>query len=274
MERILTPLPCAIAVVAKASAPGRTKTRLVPPLVPDEAALMNTAFLRDIIANIQAASRLAPMTGYVAYGPPGSGQFFADIVPRQVECFESWLPNFGACLRYALDYLLARGHGAAAVLNSDSPTLPPAILAEMATVLAQPGDRAVLGPSSDGGYYVLGLKAAHARLFEEIDWSTERVAEQTLARAREIDLPVHILPTWYDVDDAASLRILWGELFQGVPFGEGEIERGEAHHSRSLLQKLFADSAIDQRLGVPGIAQEPLRTLPRPIFPSSHSSTS
>ena len=87
------------------------------------------------------------------------------------------------------------------MLNSDSPTLPTALLSETAEALARPGDRAVLGPSSDGGYYLLGLKTAHRRLFEDIAWSTERVAEQTLERAREIGLEVYRLPVWYDVDD-------------------------------------------------------------------------
>ena len=87
------------------------------------------------------------------------------------------------------------------VLNSDSPTLPTAFLVETAEMLARPGERAVLGPSSDGGYYLLGLKTAHRRLFDDIAWSTERVAEQTLERAREIGLDVHMLPVWYDVDD-------------------------------------------------------------------------
>ena len=70
----------------------------------------------------------------------------------------------------------------------------------------------MLGPSSDGGYYLLGLKAAHRRMFEDIAWSTERVAEQTLERAREIGLDVHILPAWYDVDDTDGLRRLNAEL--------------------------------------------------------------
>ncbi len=98
------------------------------------------------------------------------------------------------------------------MLNSDSPTLPTALLIETAEVLARPGDRAVLGPSSDGGYYLLGLKAAHRRMFEDIAWSTERVAAQTLERAREIGLEVHSLPVWYDVDDVDGLRRLNAEL--------------------------------------------------------------
>ena len=90
--------------------------------------------------------------------------------------------------------VLARGHQSAVVLNSDSPTLPTALLVETAEMLARPGERAVLGPSTDGGYYLLGLKTAHRRLFEDIAWSTESVAGQTLERAREIKLDVHVLP--------------------------------------------------------------------------------
>ena len=70
----------------------------------------------------------------------------------------------------------------------------------------------MLGPSSDGGYYLLGIKTAHRRLFEDITWSTERVAEQTRERAREIKLDVHMLPVWYDVDDAEGLRRLRSEV--------------------------------------------------------------
>ena len=90
--------------------------------------------------------------------------------------------------------------------------MPTALLIETADALARPGERAVLGPSTDGGYYLLGLKTPHRRLFEEITWSTERVAAQTLERARELKLDVHMLPAWYDVDDVEGLRRLHGEL--------------------------------------------------------------
>lgn len=247
---------CAVAVMAKASAPGRTKTRLSPPLTGEEAASFNTAFLKDIIANIDTAAREASIAGCVAYGPAGSGDFFAATLPGHIRRFEATLPDFGACLSFTIDHLFALGHASAAVLNSDSPTLPPAFLVGMAAILDRPGDRAVLGPSTDGGYYVLGLKRMHPRLFQEIDWSTERVAEQTLARAREIDLPVEILPTWYDVDDAASLRILHGELFGDQAFGSGSVRRGAAEHTRILMQALLADGRLQGRLGQHTLREE------------------
>lgn len=257
---------CAVAVMAKASAPGRTKTRLAPPLTLEEAARFNTAFIKDILANIAEAGRDAPIHGAVAYGPAGAGGFFTQMLGPKADCFETALPDFGACLRFAIGQLLARGHGAAAVLNSDSPTLPPALLVEMAEILAQPGDCAVLGPSTDGGYYVLGLKDPHARLFEEIDWSTDKVFSQTQARAREIGLPVHLLPPWYDVDDKAALRTLHGELFADRPFGACGLKRGAARHTQALMAELLEDAHLARRLGIPGPALAATTT-----FPSSPS---
>ena len=79
-------------------------------------------------------------------------------------------------------------------------------------MLAPPGDRVVLGPAEDGGYYLIGLKRAHARLFENIAWSTPAVFAQTVDRARELGLEPAVLPSWYDVDDPDSLRRLDAEL--------------------------------------------------------------
>ena len=226
--------------MAKASKAGRTKTRLSPPLSPDEAAAFNTAFLRDIAENLLTAGAQASITGYMAYGPPGEGAFF-DMLPPGLGRFEAWLPRFGDTLASTIESLFERGHASACLLNADSPTLPPAILLEAARVLGEPGERAVLGPSTDGGYYLLGLKGTHARLFEDITWSTEHVARETLDRANEIGLPVHMLPQWYDVDDAASLATLRGELLEGRPFGA--LRSAEARHTRDLLAALHDRSA-------------------------------
>jgi uncharacterized protein len=242
---------CGIAVMAKASAPGRTKTRLVPPLTGQEAAAFNTAFLQDISTNILAAGKVRHIQPYMAYGPPGpdSVAFFRDALPDEVGLLEAWWPDFGDCLYGAIDQLLTLGHASAVVLNSDSPTLPTSLLVETAEVLSHPGDRAVLGPSTDGGYYLLGLKARHRRLFEEVTWSTDQVAEQTLARAAEIGLSVHLLPAWYDVDDAQSLSVLYGELFEDRPFSRRH-DRHRAASSASLMRTLLARSNLAARLDI------------------------
>ena len=118
----------------------------------------------------------------------------------------------GTCLLQAMSSLFDRGYGAVGLLNADSPNLPTARLIEAARLLASPGERVVLGSASDGGYYLIGMKAAHADVFRDIDWSTQRVAEQTRARAADLGLAVVELAPWYDVDDPASLRQLLQDL--------------------------------------------------------------
>lgn len=240
---------CGIAIMAKASAPGSTKTRLVPPLTFDEAAGLNTAFLQDIAANLLFAGRYADIVGYAAFAPAGSEDFFTRILPPGIGLIDACLPNFGDCLLRTIDEILARGHASAVVLNSDSPTLPTALLVETAEALALPGERAVLGPSTDGGYYLLGLKTAHRRMFENIAWSTERVAEQTIERAREIKLEIHMLPMWYDVDDMEGLRKLSIELRrQEAPAPKPDLRAPNfPNATAALFRSLWPEGELSHR---------------------------
>ena len=124
--------------------------------------------------------------------------------------------------------------------------------------LSRAGDRMVLGGSDDGGYYLIGIKRPHHRLFEQIDWSTERVFEQTLERAREIGLPAELLPTWYDVDDAATLERLRQELAAPLAAGyDAKHTRGlssetaccarKFHHERRMLTRRWSPESWNQR---------------------------
>lgn len=214
---------CAIGVMAKAPRPGHAKTRLCPPLSHGQAADLSAAFLRDITENIALAARLQAIAGYIAYAPAGGETWFdghlapgtrllladgAPLMPPNVQ-------GLGRCLLHAVMDLLGRGHSSAVLLNADSPTLPTALLARAAAELARDGDRVVLGPADDGGYYLLGMKDAHAHLFADIPWSTAAVADATRARAKELGVKLIELPAWYDVDDNAALcrllRETWSE---------------------------------------------------------------
>jgi len=234
---------CAMAVMGKASIPGRAKTRLIPEVGADNAARLNTAFLKDITANLLQASGEVSISAYVAYGPAGAEQFFRDHLSAEVRLVECCLPDFGECLFKAITTLLERGHFAACVVNADSPTLPTRYLVEAANLLALPGDRAVLGPSTDGGYYFLGLKAPHRRLFEEIAWSTPSVAAQTRRRAAELELELISLEPWYDVDDGLSLRQLRIELGQRPPSSPEEPARYAAPNTRAELNAILEHPA-------------------------------
>ncbi len=249
-QLISTDRSCGIAVMAKASVPGRTKTRLTPPLTAIEAAAFNTAFLKDVSANLLAASRSVGIRGYMAYGPPGAQQFFVDHLPDAIGLIEVVAPQFRR-LPVQGDHRTVRRRPWRRRWCS-TPTVRPCrlrCLIETAEVLAQPGDRAVLGPSTDGGYYLLGIKQAHRRLFDDIDWSTERVARQTLSRAEEIGLDVHCLPAWYDVDDAASLRQLHRELFEGASL-DPALSPFHAPNTAALISELSATADLRARLGL------------------------
>jgi uncharacterized protein len=208
---------CAVGVMAKSPRPGHSKTRLCPPLRSEQAAQLSAAFLRDTSENIGAAALSAPIVGYAAYAPAGMEEALVPHLALGTACVladgstpaPQGVEGFGRCLLHAIQQLFAAGHTAACVLSSDTPTLPTDILVTAATVLLA-GDerRVVLGACDDGGYYLLGMRLPHARLFADIAWSTSSVAATTRTRIAELGLDLVDLPLWYDIDDAAALERL------------------------------------------------------------------
>jgi glycosyltransferase A (GT-A) superfamily protein (DUF2064 family) len=94
--------------------------------------------------------------------------------------------------------------------NSDGPSLPREYLQDALLLLDD--HELVFGPSTDGGYYLVGLKRPHPQLFTGIQWSTPRVLEDSLAKAGQGNLPVALLPQWYDVDTAEDLKRLLQDI--------------------------------------------------------------
>src|ERR671935_130277 len=214
---------CGIAAMAKASVPGRTKTRLVPPLTFEQAAQCNTAFVRGIAENILAAAAETSVAGYIAYGPAEAQPFFQANLPPDIALIEASHPSLGECLDHTIAHLFERGHRAAVVVNSDSPTLPTSLLLE--------------------------AKARHRRLFEDIAWSTQHVTRQTQERATELRLPMHVLPTWYDVDEVSALKMLVAELFEGQSFA-ADLRPAPPRHTRALFQSLLESSQLKDHIAL------------------------
>jgi rSAM/selenodomain-associated transferase 1 len=231
---------CALAVMTKAPRAGRVKTRLVPPLTPDEAAQLNICFLRDTTAAIsQACAENA--RGIAVYTPVGAEADYADILPREFQLIPQRGERFGERLAFAVEDLFAIGFGSVCLIDSDSPTVPRKFYVDAVGLLSMHGDRIVLGPSDDGGYYLIGVKQNHWRVFQNIDWSTERVLEQTKTRAAELGIEVELLPTCYDVDDPAALRRLCYEVLN-----EKTIDR--APNTRAFLSELLAGGGRERIL--------------------------
>jgi hypothetical protein len=243
---------CAVAIMAKASVAGTVKTRLVPPLTNEEAAELNTCCLTDVAANIVAAAIQVPIQGFVAYYPLGSEPFFDDLLPVGFKLLPPREATIGRSLFHAARDLFDAGYSSVCLVNADSPTLPTEFLVETARRLREAGDRVVLGPAADGGYYLIGLKQFHRRLFEEIDWSTERVFRQTLARAAEIGVTVAPLPEWYDVDDKATLAMLAREIGPCRNAASAYLNGYRAPSTTAFLEKLAAGNGeIERLLGRP-----------------------
>src|SRR5882762_8625058 len=184
---------CALAVMTKAPRAGQVKTRLVPPLSPEEAAQLNICFLRDTAAAIAKACGTTAR-GVGVYTPIGAEAAYIDILPGDFDLLPQRGNGFGERLAFAADDLFQCGFASVCLIDSDSPTVSEAVYAKAVEMLSKPGDRVVLGPSHDGGYYLIGLKESRRELFERIDWSTERVLEQTKQRARDLSLDVNLLP--------------------------------------------------------------------------------
>lgn len=215
--------------MSKAPRPGKVKTRLSPPLTPEQASALNVCFLRDTTENIDQVTQAGNSAGLVVYTPVGDEAVFEGLLPRRFQLLAQRGDGFGERLLHACEDLFACGFGSVCLIDSDSPTMSQTALLDAVERLAKPGDRAVLGGSDDGGYYLIGVKQVHPQLFARIDWSTERVLSQTIDRAKEINLPVERLSTWYDVDDAATLERLRQELL--APSGAGY----DARHTRAWL---------------------------------------
>lgn len=230
--------------MAKLPIAGSVKTRLTPPLAPEEAAALSECFLRDMTMNF-ASLNAGRTEGVVLYTPVNAGAVLRGLLPNAFKLLVQRGETLGERLINAADELLSTGFESVCLINSDSPTLPREILETAVSYLAQNGDRVVLGPSEDGGYYLIGLKRPHRNLFERIAWSTADVLAHTIERAAEINLPVETLPTWYDVDDVATLRLLCNELSLSSDGTDARSRfRGgfPAPHTRKYLASLLKEN--------------------------------
>jgi rSAM/selenodomain-associated transferase 1 len=198
----------AIVIVAKAPEAGRTKTRLCPPFSLEDAAALYRAFLID---TTEAALALAwQRVTLVHPDDVGVARRLASLVPAGAELLAQRGVGLGAALSSAFETHFDAGFERVVLVGSDSPSLPTAYIEEASAALDHCD--VVIGPSSDGGYYLIGMRRFHPSLFEGISWSTERVFAQTLEHARAAELRTWSLPEWYDVDTVAELRRLMFDL--------------------------------------------------------------
>ena len=234
-----------IAIVCKTPQAGASKTRLSPPLTPEQCEGISGCFIRDVCDTIRSLAAEDDVTGVALYTPAGSEARLRGYVPASFKLVRQSDRDFGDRLRIGAEDILADGHDGVILVNSDSPTLPKHIL-RLAVDAVRRTDNVVLGPAFDGGYTLIGLSRPHPRLFEDIPWSTSDVYRLTVERAAEIGLPVDEVPGWYDVDDAQSLGMLRDEIAGvDIPYLQG-IKGAVAAATRDFVSELrFFRQATD-----------------------------
>jgi rSAM/selenodomain-associated transferase 1 len=209
----------ALVIAAKAPVVGQVKTRLCPPLSAGEATELFRCFLVDTVAR---ACTVPQVQVCLAFTPADNEDLFRALLPFPLQYLPQRGSSLGERLVNIFADLLSHGFCRVVIMDSDSPTLPAAYVQEAFALLTDSRTDAVLGPCSDGGYYLVGARAVHRELFEHITWSTSSVLTETLTQARLHNLQVALLPSWYDVDNGADLYKLAAELSQldendGVP---------------------------------------------------------
>jgi len=232
----------AIGLVCKTPAAGQSKTRLSPPLRPEECAALSACFIRDLSATIDEVARDSAVTGYAVYTPLGTESALRALLPPGFRLLPQSNGGLGFRLAAATRALLGR-HAGVILVGADSPTLPASIV--RAAVDATRRGGVVLSPALDGGYTLIGLSRMHERLFEDIPWSTSEVHRRTVERAAEIGVPVTSLPGWYDVDDGASFAMLRAELAgKALPFARAAGAAAPATRSYLIQRDALARSML------------------------------
>jgi rSAM/selenodomain-associated transferase 1 len=195
-----------LMVVAKKPAPGQTKTRLCPPFTDAQAARLYECFLRDTLDTMRQVPGVHTRIGFL---PEDAQDYFDELAPdmsKEVQVGDT----LGERLDHLLTHALSHGTHKAVVIDSDSPTLPVDYL--IAAFERLEAVDVVLGPTQDGGYYLIGLKQPTPQLLRTVQMSTPHVLADTLAVAKRLQLKVDLLPVWYDIDTIDDLYQLDQEI--------------------------------------------------------------
>ena len=217
----------AVVVIGKAPKPGSTKTRLCPPLTHAQAADLYSAFLSDCVdvalgIDWNCVSVIHP-------ADDGARAALGALLPATVRLVSQRGSGLGDALTDAFDRHFAEGFDQVVLIGSDNPTIPVTVLEKAARALAT--HDVVLGPTEDGGYYLIGMSARHPGLFEGITWSTEVVLAETMTLAVALDLSVQTVAPWYDIDTIDDLMRLSREL--------RELPADVAPATRRELERLY-----------------------------------
>ena len=224
-----------VIVFAKNPVPNAVKTRLIPKVSPEQAAMLYRAFLMDwceILTGIDNVDLV------IAYTPAGSQPTFQAMLGENVTYVQQIGSDLGERLTSATDWGSKNGYDKIIIVGSDSPTLP---LSYISQAIDELDSRDIIvGPSMDGGYYLIAfsvecLDVAVPCIFKDIAWSTQHVFQQTVERIRSVKVSLGLLPPWYDVDIYDELTFLHSHI-SAMQYS-GEVVR--TIRTEKILSELF-----------------------------------
>lgn len=195
-----------LGLFAKQPEPGQVKTRLASESSPAWAARVAEAFLLDVTDRLAAVAARRVL----AFAPPAAEAYFAGVARGRFVLVPQSDGDLGRRMARLVQEQLQAGATAVVLVGTDSPTLPLAFIAQAFRALEEAD--VVLGPATDGGYYLVGCARRLPPIFDDIPWSNAGVLAETVRRLAEPGWRLALLPPWYDVDTLDDWRMLQGHL--------------------------------------------------------------
>ncbi len=225
------PISHVLGIFVKQPVAGKVKTRLGMEIGNEESAHLYELFVKDLLAKFQSL----PEKLILGYSPNslaaknwGDSLFVTEDSDNEANCptnKELWPQpegELGERMTAFFEHAFKTpGIESVVLIGSDSPTIPQDYIQQAFEWLYQKD--CVLGPSADGGYYLIGLRTPCSELFQEIRWSGAKVLEQTVEKIKKAGLSLKLLPVWYDIDSKDDLEMLKGHLSAMKKSGEQEI---------------------------------------------------
>jgi len=191
----------AVILFARDPILGQVKTRLSSSLDDETILRLYTCFVEDSLEKIRKVDNA---DCFVGISPSNLSGFFNGIEGSDIRLFIQQGENLGDKMRQAFVDRFADGYKKVVIIGSDSPSLPVSYIDE---VLTSDKDL-MLGPSTDGGYYLIGMVGKVFEVFDGIAWGTDQVLDETLDRVKKAGVSLELLPVWYDVDFLEDLKFL------------------------------------------------------------------
>jgi rSAM/selenodomain-associated transferase 1 len=221
--------PDALILFLKAPIAGEVKTRLQPELTTDEALTLYKAMVEDLLERLQKSNNFELI---LSFTPATAEESLRNWLGDKFQYLAQTGDDLGQRLHHAFRWSFSQNFSRAVAIGSDIPRLRLNHVEQAFSLLKE--NQVVLGPCLDGGYYLIGLDKPRPSLFSGIDWSTDLVSSQTMAKIREEALTVSQLDPLPYVDIYRDVLDLWHFLGESEPTLTGEHER-----TYKILNELF-----------------------------------